>query len=150
MKKYIFNIWVALIVLSACAPMLQVPKGQVITVRETDALLGPDWSYKLITTLPPGTELTLIKMEHDWFQVQLLDGSIAYVYRKNVQIIPSGNIVVTRTANVRTGPGNDYSVLTTVQAGTKLTKLEIQYDWVRVALYDGRVGWIYRPLVAGL
>jgi N-acetylmuramoyl-L-alanine amidase len=150
MKNWLLVSVIIVITSLTCSPMLQVPKGSVITVRETDALLGPDWSHKLVAILPPGTELTLIRMANDWYEVQLMDGSIAYVYKNNVEIIPLGDLVVTKTANIRTGPGNEFSILLTVQPGTKVTKLERQYDWVRVALRDGRVGWIYSQLVAGL
>lgn len=48
---------------------------------------------------------------------------------------------------VRSGPGTVHKVLTTVNKGTSLKRLARVGNWVKVALQDGRCGYVYRPLV---
>lgn len=150
MKKWSLSLMVLIGFLLGCQPMFKNPTGKAITVRRTDALLGPDWSHKLVTTLPVNTELALIGMERDWYEVQLPDGSYAWVYKQNVRIIPYGNLIITRNTVVRRGPGETFGVLRRVVPGTRVTRLELQGAWVRIALQNGSVGWIHTNSVAGL
>jgi len=147
--QQIFIIILGLLLL-ACYPMFHQSRGTALTVRPTDALLGPDWSQKLVTTLKPNTKLNLIRMERDWYEVQLPDGSFAWVHRRNVTIIPYGDLIITDTARIRDAPGLQFGVITTLPAGTKVTKLEVRGDWVHIALPNGRDGWVHTSLVAGL
>jgi len=145
------NFWLLLVgIFISCQPMFKNPTGRAITIRQTDALLGPDWGYKLVITLPANTELALLSMERDWYEVQIPDGSYAWVYKQNVRIIPFGNLIVTRDDVLRRGPGETYGVLRRVVPGSRVTRMEIQGYWVRVALQDGSVGWIHSNSVAGL
>lgn len=50
------------------------------------------------------------------------------------------------TLNVRSGPGNMYSIITTVQGGSKLTVLgqDGTGGWLSVRLPDGTEGWVFR------
>lgn len=50
-------------------------------------------------------------------------------------------------ANVRSGPGTNHSVITTLSSGAKLPVIETTRDWLRVGLHNGTPGWISRNLV---
>lgn len=125
-----------------CNPMFYSTKGVIITNRETDALLGPDWGEKLIKRIPPNTHLNLVGMEREWYEVQLPDGSYAWVYRGDVQLIPFGNVVTNELVHIRSGPGNNFNIIKTVPAGTSLTRLEVQDEWARVAFGANQIGWV--------
>ena len=62
---------------------------------------------------------------------------------------PATNIVtVTWTfANIRSGAGNDYSVVTTVKQGDKLTVIGELGEWFNVRLENGQEGWISNKVV---
>jgi len=52
-------------------------------------------------------------------------------------------VTVTWTfANVRSGAGNDFSVIATVKQGDRLTVIGEDRDWFNVRLENGQVGWI--------
>jgi hypothetical protein len=53
----------------------------------------------------------------------------------------------TARANVRDGPGTNYRVLFTVDAGTALTGVSRVPEWVRVRDGAGRTGWVFYTLV---
>lgn len=50
--------------------------------------------------------------------------------------------------NVRAGPGTNYPVAFTVEAGAELTGYSHNDEWIRVTDPSGRNGWIFRNLVA--
>ena len=52
-------------------------------------------------------------------------------------------VTVTWTlANVRSGAGNDFSLVATVKQGDRLTVIGEDGDWLKVRLENGQVGWI--------
>jgi len=59
--------------------------------------------------------------------------------------LPTGTDVVTVTwtfANIRSGAGDDFSLLTTVKRGDRLTVIGEDGDWLNVRLENGQEGWI--------
>lgn len=44
--------------------------------------------------------------------------------------------------NLRTGGGNEYRILGTIQTGDQVTILNKGEDWIRVQTKDGQAGWI--------
>jgi len=55
---------------------------------------------------------------------------------------------ITKTSNVREGPGLDFRVVATLEKGTRVTGHSYKGQWVRV-LGDGRSGWVFQTLVSG-
>ena len=63
---------------------------------------------------------------------------------------PSTTTVVTVTwtsANIRSGAGNEFPVLTTVNKGDRLTIIGERGEWFNVRLEDGKEGWINSRVV---
>ncbi|MGM9615858.1 MAG: SH3 domain-containing protein [Oscillospiraceae bacterium] len=88
-----------------------------------------------------------------WFRVSY-NGQEGYVNRKLVSVEDlalvtkdSGTATVTTRANVRSGPGTDYTVLGVVEVDETLTVTGVtDNDWYEVS-YDGKVGYIASNLV---
>lgn len=55
---------------------------------------------------------------------------------------------VSTRGNVRAGPGTNFPVAFTLEAGTELTGYSHSDEWIKVTDPNGRNGWIYRNLVA--
>jgi hypothetical protein len=56
-------------------------------------------------------------------------------------------IVTGVSANIRSGAGNEFSVITTVNQGDKLTLLGEYWEWFKVRLENGQEGWINNRFV---
>jgi len=63
-------------------------------------------------------------------------------------IIAKGSIgyVTVDLANIRSGPGMEYPVLTTAPKGEQLTIIEGSESWYKVKTGDGKEGWIRKDL----
>lgn len=55
-------------------------------------------------------------------------------------------IVRVGTANIRSGPGTNYSILTTMTRDARLPVTQTTPEWLRVRLYNGNPGWISRQI----
>ncbi len=56
-------------------------------------------------------------------------------------------MVALKNANVRTGPSTSRSKLAVISRASRVNVTGRSGDWYRVALADGRTGWIWRPLL---
>ena len=56
-------------------------------------------------------------------------------------------IVTWTFANIRSGAGDNYPVVTTVKQGDKLTVIGESGDWFNVRLENGQEGWISNRVV---
>ena len=61
----------------------------------------------------------------------------------------TGNIITVRWtfANIRSGAGDNYPVVTTVKQGDKLTVIGESGEWFNVRLENGQEGWISNKVV---
>jgi len=55
--------------------------------------------------------------------------------------------IIGARANVRSGPGTNYSVISTLSQGTQVKAVGKQGSWYQVTLPNGEVGWIYQTLL---
>ena len=135
---------------------------------------GPGLDYEVITTVPEGTRASIYGRDplDDWFQVQIegIDGMV-WIYQDLTTVEGSldgvrfleqweidliarpgdGPLAITTPdiLNVRSGPGLDYDILTTVTKGTQATIIGIgpNSEWYKVNLgVLSEPAWIYASL----
>ena len=135
---------------------------------------GPGLDYEVITTVPEGTRASIYGRDplDDWFQVQIegvdgmvwiyqdlttvegsLDG-VRFLQQWEIDLIArpgDGPLAITTPdiLNVRSGPGLDYDILTTVTKGTQATIIGIgpNSEWYKVNLgVLSEPAWIYAGL----
>ncbi len=57
-------------------------------------------------------------------------------------------ITVTKNANIRSGPGTNYSILGTLKPGVNVNLINEKGEWVEIEYSSGKRGWIHSSLVA--
>ena len=148
---------------------LAITTPDILNVRS-----GPGLDYDILTTVPKGTQATIIGIgpNSEWYKVNLgvlsepawiyaglttVTGSLASVKQytqAEVDGIETGAdnplaITVPTILNVRSGPGTEYEIVTTVAQGTQAEIIGIgpQDEWFLVEL-DGldEPAWLYQDL----
>ncbi|NLX08210.1 MAG: SH3 domain-containing protein [Chloroflexi bacterium] len=135
------------------------PTGTIAT-GALNVRSGPGTAYNVVTSLYRGTQLSLIARNADasWLKVIVPGGVQGWassgfiatgypIFSLPVEsVAPSGPTatVATGALNVRSGPGNAYSVVTSLYRGTAMALLARIFDnsWVKVQLSNGTVGWV--------
>jgi hypothetical protein len=68
--------------------------------------------------------------------------------RRNLRLADGdARIIVVSKANLRTGPGSKYDVITKLVYGTVIVETETSKDWSKVRTQSGITGWIHNSLI---
>ncbi len=130
--------------------------GSVTTTGSVNVRTGPGLNYSVVTTVPRNTTLkTTGEKTAEWTQVIHADKaqwmfSQFLVGGKTTQLVTTGSVTTTGSVNVRTGPGLNYSVVTTVPRNTTLkTTGEKTAEWTQV-IHADKAQWMFSQfLTAG-
>jgi spore germination protein len=108
---------------------------------------------KVITyTVQPGDSLYLIANRYNTTIDSIstlndLTSNTIYVGQKLIIPQYTEAVVNVAAANIRRGPGTNYSIVQTVTQGARLPVISTAGDWVRISLHNGNEGWISGRLV---
>ncbi len=129
-----------------------------ITGNGVNIRSGPGTSYSILGNEMSGYELQRTGRTDDGWSRVNYKGSVGYVSNSLISSTKpaqstdfnvtsaSGTVTVASAANLRTGPGQNYSVDSVAQAGTKLTRTGVSGTWTRVQ-YNGKELFIATGLV---
>lgn len=147
--------------------------GGVVATGALNVRYGPGVSYGVIQAIQQGNYFTLLGRNNDssWVKIRLISGTEGWVNAalitpsvavSTLPVLSSGGssggntgntgatASVVTAANVRSGPGTGYYVVSGVYPGQVLTVLgrNSASDWIQVRLGNGTAGWIYVWLVS--
>ena len=120
---------------------------------------GPGTDYEILGNESAGYELQRTgKTDNGWSRVYY-KGAEAYVIDTLISTTKpaektefnvteaSGTVTVVSAANLRTGPGQNYSVDSVAQVGTQMTRTGISGSWTRVQ-YNGKELFVATSLIS--
>lgn len=150
---------------AAPEPPVPVAPGALLSLRS-----GPGFNYPVTGSVYQGLQVNAIgrNAASTWLKVRLSDGQEGWIGAQYVQLaIPVGNLplmdgsttttttpttqstanaatVSTGVANVRSGPGIGYGIVTVANQGATVSMLARNSvsSWVKVQLPSGTQGWI--------
>mgnify|MGYP001043930122 CR=1 FL=1 len=108
---------------------------------------GPDTNNPVYMELFSGYPLEVLEKKDGWYKVRDFEKDSGWVYSPLTEECKTVIVNVTSTANMRSGPATNNSVVAVIERGVVLELLERKGKWVNVKHSSGRQGWIYAPLV---
>lgn len=129
-----------------------------VTVDKLNVRSGPSLQDTIVTTLPNKTVLPVISTKNDWIQVKLPNGQSGWVanwlvstqqQQQQKPATASAKQVESNTTNlnVRSGPGQTYAVVQTINPGTRYPIVQKSGEWIQIQLNAGTKGWVANWLV---
>ena len=82
------------------------------------------------------------------FSGRIVDGSRGIARDGETRFAIPLRLKAASRGNVREGPGTNFNIAFSVEAGVPLIGYSYLDEWVRVGDENGRSGWIFRPLVS--
>ncbi|CAI8972985.1 N-acetylmuramoyl-L-alanine amidase [Brevibacillus sp. IT-7CA2] len=128
-----------------------------VTVDKLNVRSGPSLQDAIVTTLPNKATLPVISTKNDWIQVKLPNGQNGWVANWLVSTQQQQQKPATASAkhvestttnlNVRSGPGQTYAVVQTINPGTRYPIVQQSGEWFQIQLNAGTKGWVANWLV---
>jgi N-acetylmuramoyl-L-alanine amidase len=128
---------------------------------------GPGTDYDRLTQVSEGTILTVLAESGSWLQVELPGGDKGWIAGWLVDFVGTSTgdtklsgeytmpadagrsvLVMKPSVNIRSGPGLQHPVISSVTLGQQLIILREEGSWYAVRLPDGGSGWIAGWLAA--
>jgi SH3-like domain-containing protein len=86
------------------------------------------------------------KREGKWAAIVDFEGDKGWIYETLISNKKSV-IVNVETANMRSGPSTDDTVVATVKKGVVFEPLEMKDDWIKIRYKDELTGWMHNSLL---
>ncbi|CEO26518.1 C40 family peptidase [Paraclostridium sordellii] len=134
-----------------------VKSEKQVTGNRVNFRKGPGTNYSVITSLNKGTKVGYISESNGWAKISY-NGNIGYMSTNYLATIDSnsggnnsesnedGTVksekqVTGNRVNFRKGPGTNYSVITSLNKGTKVGYISESNGWAKVN-YNGTIGYM--------
>lgn len=123
------------------------PVYKYVQVNLLNLRSGPGSDTEKLGTLPSGTRVQMLELHGEWMKVLTPDNKEVYVFAEYVSDTkpPVYNYVNVNLLNVRSGPGSDYDIITTIPRGTRVQVIEQQGEWLKAIIKDGLEAFVYAP-----
>lgn len=118
----------------------------------------PTITSEVVTRLARGQavtvleEITLAKPKPDepahWAKIALPEGVFVWVH--SLFVDPDTHTVKATQLNLRSGPGENYSVLGRIPKGTAIQEVERQGDWIKIQPPEGAYGFVAAHLLTNV
>jgi len=107
---------------------------------------GPSTKNSVIWQVFEGFPLQVIKRDGKWAKVVDFEGDEGWIYETLITGKKSV-IVNVETANMRSGPTTNDTVVATVKKGVVFTPLEMQGEWLKIRYKNEITGWMHNSLL---
>lgn len=119
-----------------------------VTATVLNVRSGAGTSYSIVTKINKGNKVNIIESKNGWYKIKTSNGKIGWVSGDYIKIdnvsnttSPKVKVVTATVLNIRSGAGTNYSIVTKVNKGDKLTILESRNGWSKVKTANGKTGW---------
>ena len=116
-------------------------KNDAVNIRS-----GPSTKNNVIWQVFESFPLQVKKREGKWAKVIDFEGDEGWIYETLISNEKSV-IVNVETANMRSGPNTQETIIATVKKGVVFTPLELQGDWMKVRYKNEITGWMHNSLL---
>ena len=115
--------------------------GKVTSSVNLNVRSGPSTSYSATASLRPGQVVVLISQSNGWYKVKLYNGTTGWVSSSYISKTDTYG-ESTASLNVRSGPGTNYSIKTTLKRGEIVTITKSSNSWYEIKTNSNITGWV--------
>ena len=115
-------------------------KGNTVNIRAK-----PNTKSDIAWELIKGYPVQVIARQGDWVKVKDFEGTLGWVHKPLTADVPH-LLIKSNTVNLRSGPGQQHSVVTKLSKYDIVKTLEKRGDWAKVQTDEGQTGWILQSL----
>ncbi|OGQ97200.1 MAG: hypothetical protein A2521_15565 [Deltaproteobacteria bacterium RIFOXYD12_FULL_57_12] len=122
--------------------------AEYVSVKNDGANIrsAPNTKGAVLWEVFKGFPLKIVNRKDDWAEVVDFEGDKGWIF---ASLLDKKKTVIIKvdSANMRSGPNTDASVVATVKKGVVFTPLEKKGAWVKVSYKDDITGWMHNTLI---
>ncbi len=107
---------------------------------------GPSTKNAILWEVFEGFPLKVLDTKGEWTQVVDFEGDKGWIYASLLNK-ESTVIVKVDTANMRSGPAKENSIIATVKKGVVFKPVDKKGNWIKVSYKGDISGWMYNTLL---
>jgi SH3-like domain-containing protein len=132
-----------LILVSASVAMAE---RLTVSVSIANIRSGPGENYDIIWAVEKYYPLDVFQKSGKWYHFRDFEKDEGWIHESLVSKISS---VITKreNCNIRSGPGESFATLFSVEKGIPFKVLDRKKQWIHIQHADGDSGWIHESLV---
>ena len=137
--------WIIFFLLAVSASVVSAER-LTVSVSIANIRSGPGENYNILWAVEKYHPLEVFQKSGKWYHFQDFEKDEGWIHGSLVSKIPS---VITKKENciIRSGPGDHFKILFTVEKGIPFKVLDRKKEWIHVQHADGDSGWIHESLV---
>jgi N-acetylmuramoyl-L-alanine amidase len=136
-------------------PTPESTKTGTVNVSSLNLRSVPSTSGQVLASLPRNTVVTVLQVQTGWAQVKTAANQTGWVASPYVTMkdenktpaAPAQSVTLQSNANLRKGPGTNFAIAGSGQAGSTYTLIKEQNEWMQIKLANGQEAWIAGWLV---
>lgn len=107
---------------------------------------GPTTTSPVLWEVFEGFPYEVVERKDDWAKVKDFEGDSGWIY---APLLSDKKTVIVKvdSANMRSGPGKDSTVIATVKKGVVFDLVGREGGWLQLNYKDNLTGWIYNTLL---
>lgn len=142
MKNIILLLALAIATPVAAADMMSVSAEQA-NIRS-----GPGGDFEVVWAVGRYYPLEVLDREGNWVRVGDYENEEGWIYKSLLSKAPAV-VIVTRKANIRSGPGMEHAVAWVADKECSLKVLDMRGEWYQVSAGEEPLGWLHKDVTWG-
>ncbi len=122
----------------------QGKKTGVVTASVLNVRKGAGTDFEVVAQLEKWTEVVVLSTVNGWYNISFHGGSgwVSSEYITFEETNIGTGVITGSVVNVRSGPGTEYEVLTTVKKSERVKAISRSGEWFKISTSGGTVGWV--------
>ncbi|QSH42535.1 SH3 domain-containing protein [Lentisphaerota bacterium ZTH] len=142
MLKYLILLFFVTLTAYGANISSQPVNGTVVNAAKLNVRVKPGPKYSIVTRLPKGTRVKVLRQEGSWLQIEAPADSACWL----AGYLLAGS-KARRGINLRSGPGVEYQVYERYPAGTEFKITSQHKGWFKVAPPAGLTAWVHKDYI---
>ena len=111
--------------------------GDKVPIRE-----GPGVEYQVSNYTNLGEVYKSIMSTRNWSQIKKPNGDIGWIEKKATKEAAFEPMAVNESIDIYAGPGEQFNIIKTVPASTKIVPIDENDQWYKIQISDNEYGWV--------
>lgn len=149
MQKKAFAIcFVILLSCSLLSAKEEYPYLGLIIRDDINVRAGASVSSETLCKLAKNEKVSVVGKSYDWYKIILPKEASCYINEKYAVVEDSLGLVVGNRVNIRTKPGENYSIVGRANKGEKVKILKKDGDWYSIEPTESCFGWVHSKFIS--